>query len=110
MGVARVPKISQVSAFSLGVLRLFLACAIVSLFHSSSNVDCFCFLLWLCFANVGLLSYAWSFHVFRTSTLYLFSIALRTYLVFAASSKVAITPNMNMNLPIDYSLHMLMSS
>lgn len=107
--MARVPKISQVSAFSLGVLRLFLACAIVSLFHSSSNVDCFCFLLWLCFANVGLLSYAWSFHVFRTSTLYLFSIALRTYLVFAFF-KSRETPNMNMNLPIDYSLHMLMSS
>lgn len=33
MGVARVPKISRVSAFSLGVLRLFLACAVVSLFR-----------------------------------------------------------------------------
>jgi hypothetical protein len=52
MGVARVPKFSRVSAFSLGVLRLFLACAIVSLFHVQTLIVfafcCGCALLWLC--------------------------------------------------------------
>lgn len=77
--MARVPEISQVSVLIRGATVVFGVCHCFVV--SSSNVDCFCFLPWLCFANVSLLSYAWSFHVFRTSTLYLFSIALRTYCV-----------------------------
>lgn len=46
-------KFAGVSVLFRGATVVFGVCHCFVV--SSSNVDCFCFLLWLCFANVGLL-------------------------------------------------------
>lgn len=46
--VERVPKISEVSACPLGVVRLFLMCAVVLLLHVQTLVVCFFAVVVLC--------------------------------------------------------------